>query len=76
MIPSFIRANLGSQASNYNGGGNSVSSQQIEIVDQMQLKVNELCSKIDELQRDLDFKTGAVDREYWGGFERCVVMVW
>lgn len=66
MILSLIRANLGSQAGSYIGG-NSVTSQQNENADQMQLKVNELWKmtmKIDELQRDLDMKTGAVDRKF------------
>ncbi|CRK91529.1 CLUMA_CG005189, isoform C [Clunio marinus] len=53
-------ATLGSQASNYNG--NSISSSQIEVVDQMQLKVNQLCMKIDDLERELDIKIGAVER--------------
>lgn len=30
----------------------------------MQVKVNELCMKIDELERELNLKTGAVDREF------------
>lgn len=50
-----------SQSSSYNGS--SIASSQIEVVDQMQLKVNELCMKIDDLQRELDMKSGAVDRK-------------
>lgn len=64
MILSLIRATLASQASNYSGSGSSIASQQIEIVDQMQLKVNELCMKIDQLERELDMKSGAVDRKF------------
>lgn len=56
------RANLGSQGSSYNGG--SIASNQIEVVDQMQLKVNELCMKIDDLQRELEMRTGTVDRKH------------
>ena len=29
----------------------------------MQLKVNELCMKIDDLERELNLKSGAVDRK-------------
>jgi hypothetical protein len=29
----------------------------------MQLKVNELCMKIDELERELDLRSGAVERK-------------
>ena len=39
-------------------------SNQVEIVDQMQLKVNELCMKIDVLEQELEMKCGAVDRKY------------
>ncbi|CRK91530.1 CLUMA_CG005189, isoform B [Clunio marinus] len=59
-LPVDEMATLGSQASNYNG--NSISSSQIEVVDQMQLKVNQLCMKIDDLERELDIKIGAVER--------------
>lgn len=40
-----------------------MASNQIEVVDQMQLKVNELCMKIDDLERELELKNGAVERE-------------
>ena len=43
--------------------GNSISSNQSEIVDQMQVKVNELCMKIDVLEQELERKIGAVDRK-------------
>jgi hypothetical protein len=43
--------------------GNSVSTSQVEMVDQMQLKVNELCMKIDDLEHELNIKAGTVDRE-------------
>lgn len=60
----MIRATLASQASSYNGNSSSASENGIEVVDKMQLKVNELCSKIDELQHQLDVKNGAVDRKF------------
>lgn len=44
--------------------GNSMTSNQSEIVDQMQLKVNELCMKIDVLEQELERKIGAVDRKF------------
>jgi hypothetical protein len=60
----FDRANIVSHASSYaQQHGNSISTNQAEIVDQMQLKVNELCMKIDELEHELNFKTGTVDRK-------------
>lgn len=60
MIFRLVRATLASQASSYNGHSSS-SSECIEVVDKM---VNELCSKIDELQHQLDIKNGAVDRKF------------
>lgn len=71
----FYRAHLASQASSYVANGNSIAGSQIEIVDQMQVKVNELCMKIDELERELNLKTGAVDRKFNLHlllFERCL----
>jgi hypothetical protein len=74
---------LASQAGSY-VAGNSIAGSQIEIVDQMQLKVNELCMKIDELERELNLKNGAVDRElnlnslncrrfsFWGDFVKAM----
>lgn len=41
-----------------------MSTNQVEIVDQMQLKVNELCMKIDELEHELNRKAGTVDRKF------------
>lgn len=66
IIYVFTRANLGSQANSYNGNsnGNSSNSSKIEIVDKMQVKVNEMCTKIDELERQLDFKCGAIERKF------------
>jgi len=40
-----------------------MTSNQSEIVDQMQVKVNELCMKIDVLEQELARKIGAVDRK-------------
>jgi hypothetical protein len=62
------RATLVSQASSKNGNtnGNLISnSKKVEVVDQMQQKVNELCTKIDELQRELDLKSGTIDRKFF-----------
>jgi hypothetical protein len=59
---------LASQAGSY-VPGNSIAGSQIEIVDQMQLKVNELCMKIDDLECELNLKNGAVDRELKLHFE-------
>jgi hypothetical protein len=41
-----------------------MSSNQVEIVDQMQVKVNELCMKMDELEHELTIKSGTVDRKF------------
>lgn len=54
---------MASQAS-YNGKSNGSSSDKIEIVDKMQLKVNEMCLKMDELQHELELKNGAVYRKF------------
>ena len=59
----LIRATMASQAS-YNGKSNGSSSDKIEIVDKMQLKVNEMCLKMDELQHELELKNGAVYRKF------------
>jgi hypothetical protein len=34
------------------------------MVDQMQLKVNELCQKIDELEIELNIKAASADRKF------------
>lgn len=61
----FFRANIVSHASSYGQQhGSSMSTNQVEIVDQMQLKVNELCMKIDELEHELNIKAGTVDRKF------------
>ena len=58
------RANIVSHSNSYVHHHGSISSNhQVEMVDQMQLKVNELCCKIDELEHELNMKSGAVDRE-------------
>lgn len=56
-----FRATLTSQAD-----GSSISNgHKSEVVDQMQVKVNELCTKIDELQRELDLKSGLAERKFY-----------
>lgn len=61
----IYRANIASHASSFaqQQHGISMSTNQVEIVDQMQLKVNELCMKIDELEHELNIKAGTVDRK-------------
>lgn len=57
-----FRATLSSQV-NGTDGSSLTNGSKVEVVDQMQLKVNELCMRIDELQRDLELKSGCIDRK-------------
>lgn len=57
-----FRASLSSQV-NGTDGTSLTNGSKVEVVDQMQLKVNELCMRIDELQRDLELKNGCIDRK-------------
>lgn len=57
------RANIVSHASSYAQQQHG-SPNQVEIVDQMQQKVNELCLKIDELEIELNIKAASADRKF------------
>lgn len=67
-----LRADLGSPANSFHGsstGNNNNNSshhngphKKVEI-DQMQVKVNDMCMKIDELERQLDFKSNTIERK-------------
>lgn len=45
-------------------GSSLTNGNKLEVVDKMQLKVNELCMKLDEVQRDLELKNGCIDRKF------------
>jgi hypothetical protein len=52
----FCRGDIKSQDST-TGGSN------VELVDQLQLKIDDMCRKIDDLERDVTVRTWTVERE-------------